>query len=134
LKLTGPESTKKRARQLRQTMSKPERLLWWALRNNQLGPHIRKQHPAGRYVLDFYCDSAKLCIEVDGQAHDLSVARDEVRDRWLTSQGVKTVRIPAREVVENLDGVVSYISELVRAPSDPLRGPPPPEGEGLKRG
>ena len=134
MKLTGPESTKKRARELRQAMSKPERLLWWALRNNQLGRHFRKQHPAGPYVLDFFCDSAKLCIEVDGQAHDLSVARDEARDRWLASQGVKTVRIPAREVVENLDGVVSYISELLKAPPDPLRGPPPPEGEGLRRG
>ena len=53
-------------------MSKPERLLWGALRKNKLGLRFRKQHPAGPYVLDFYCDSARLCVEVDGESHDFT--------------------------------------------------------------
>ena len=131
MKLTGPRETIRRARALRITMSKPERLLWSALRKDKLGVRFRKQHPAGPYVLDFYCDSAKLCVEVDGETHEFTAKRDSRRDRWLADQGVRTLRIPAREVLRNLEGAVQFIAAEVQAPSDPLRGPPPPEGEGL---
>jgi very-short-patch-repair endonuclease len=113
-------------------MSKPERLLWGALRKKKLGLRFRKQHPAGPYVLDFYCDAVKLCVEIDGEAHDFTVTRDAARDRWLAVQGVRTLRIPAREVLRNLDGVVQFIAAEAQAPSDPLRGPSP-KGEGLGR-
>ena len=59
LKLTGPKDTIARARQLRATMSLPERLLWGALRKKKTGFRFRHQHPAGPYVLDFYCDSCE---------------------------------------------------------------------------
>jgi very-short-patch-repair endonuclease len=83
-------------------MSKPERLLWSALRKSRTGLRFRKQHPAGPYVLDLYCDSAKLCVEVDGGSHDFNVRRDEARDRWLAARGVRTVRIREQEVLANL--------------------------------
>ena len=130
MKLTGPEKTKRRARELRATMSLPERLLWGQLRRKQAGLRFRKQHPAGPYVLDFYCHEAKLCIEIDRQSHDLTVARDEYRDRWLASQSVRTLRVSAQDVLRNLEGVVQYIAAQAQAPSDALRAPPPPAGEG----
>ena len=130
MRLNGPYATKARATRLRSTMSLPERILWSALRRKATGLRFRRQQPAGPYVLDFYCHSIKLCIEVDGQQHDFSVARDAARDRWLREQGVRTVRIAARDVLRNPDGVVAWITELGRSPSDPLRGPLPPEGEG----
>lgn len=111
-------------------MSKPERLLWWALRRNQTGLRFRKQHPAGPYVLDFYCDAVRLCVEVDGETHDFTSVRDAARDRWLASRGVRTLRIAADDVVKNLQGVVDYIVAEALTPSDPLRGPPPPNGGG----
>ena len=129
--LTGPKETIRRARELRRTMTKPERLLWWALRNKRTGLRFRKQHPAGCYILDFYCDSAKLCVEVDGETHDFTASRDAARDRWLAARGVRTLRISSHEVLNNLDGVVQYILDQSDAPSGPLRGPPPPRGEGL---
>ncbi|HEX5238729.1 MAG TPA: endonuclease domain-containing protein [Sphingomicrobium sp.] len=109
MKLTGPEQTKKRARALRATMSLPERVLWRELRRKQTGLRFRKQHPAGPYVLDFYCHEANLCIQIDGQSHDFSAARDEQRDRWLAAQGVRTVRIAASDVLHNLEGVIQHI-------------------------
>ena len=127
MKLTGPAETRKRARELRAKMSLPEVILWQALRRKQTGLHFRKQHPAGPYVLDFYCDAAKLCVEVDGEAHSWQLARDVVRDRWLAEQGVKTVRVLARDVLRDLDAVVTYI--VAHAPSDALRTSPPPVGE-----
>ena len=92
-------------------MSLPERLLWRELRRKQTGFKFRKQHPAGDYSLDFACLEAKLAIEVDGEAHDRGTnpARDEARDEWLANQGFRTLRIPAREVLADLDAVVTYI-------------------------
>lgn len=129
MKLTGPEETKRRARELRASMSVPERILWRQLRLKQTGLRFRKQHPAGPYVLDFYCHEAKLCVEIDGQGHDFTAARDERRDRWLAAQGVKTLRVSARDVLHNVDGVVQYIIAEARTPSDALHASAPPQGE-----
>ncbi|HEY4070379.1 MAG TPA: DUF559 domain-containing protein [Sphingomicrobium sp.] len=129
LKLTGPKDTIARARQLRVAMSLPERLLWSALRRQQTGLRFRRQHPAGPYVLDFYCDGAKLCGEVDDLSHDFRAAQDAARDRWLARQGVRTLRVSAQDVLRNLDGVVQYIVAEARPPSAALRAPAPPRGE-----
>ena len=131
MKLSGPEETKKRARDLRAAMSLPERLLWGQLRRKQTGLRFRKQHPAGPYILDFYCHEAGLCIEIDGQSHDYIPRRDELRDRWLASQGVRTLRISATDVLRNLEGVVQYIVEEARTPSATLHVAAPPWGESL---
>ena len=75
--------TFERARGLRRQMSLPEIVLWQVLRKTRLaGLRFRRQHAIGPYVLDFYCPSARLALEVDGFAHD-SVAqarRDERRE------------------------------------------------------
>ena len=65
--LSGLESTKANARRLRKEMSLPEVLLWQDLRKRPDGAKFRRQHPAGMYVLDFYCSDARLAIEVDGR-------------------------------------------------------------------
>jgi very-short-patch-repair endonuclease len=116
-------------------MSLPEVLLWQQLRNRQSGHKWRKQHPAGRYSLDFYCDAAKLCVEVDGQAHERGSRprKDALRDGWLAAHGVATLRIPAAEVLGNLEGVLAFIEAHARkrAPLHrPSDGPPPPDGLG----
>ena len=129
MKLTGPETTKKRAREQRASMSLPERVLWRQRRLKQTGLKFRKQHPAGPCVLDFCCHEARLCVEIDGQSHDFTSSHDERRDHWLTSQGVRTLRVNAQDVLRNLDGVLQYIVAEARAPSDALRASAPPEGE-----
>ncbi|HEX7783319.1 MAG TPA: DUF559 domain-containing protein [Sphingobium sp.] len=115
--LGGPESTKANARRLRKEMSLPEVLLWQALRKRPDGAKFRRQHPAGVYVLDFYCDEVRLAIEVDGEAHGRGArpARDDVRDVWLATQGVTVMRVPAAEVLRDLDTVVGGIVARVRA-------------------
>src|SRR5438067_12643881 len=80
-----------RARELRRQMSLPEVVRWQALRKRRLkGLRFRRQHPIGPYTLDFYCESARLGIEVDGFVHDtVAVAhRDERRRAWLAQRGV----------------------------------------------
>lgn len=135
--LTAPGQTVLRARRLRKAMSLPEVLLWQQLKLRPSGFKFRKQHPAGFYVLDFFCAEAKLAIEVDGEAHSRGdqPAFDAGRDRRLMTHGIATLRIPAVEVLDNLEGVVVFLLEAVRTrlplphPSD---GTPPPMGEDLR--
>ena len=98
MRLTGPKHTIDRAQYLRKQMTKPERLLWRALRRQRTGLRFRRQHPAGPYVLDFYCDAVGLCVEVDGESHELTVPRDRIRDNWLEDKGIRTLRISAQDV------------------------------------
>ena len=122
MRLGSPKATKT-AQRLRREMTPPEKLLWQALRRDQLGYRFRRQHPVGPYVLDFFCARAGLCVEVDGEQHDFTVARDARRDHWLAVQGIRTVRIPARDVMRNLEGVVAWIArEVVALPPSPSGG------------
>jgi very-short-patch-repair endonuclease len=112
--ITGPTDTLKRARKLRSEMSLPETILWRELRKRPGGFKYRRQHPAGRYILDFYCAAAKLAIEVDGHSHDGHVAAkaDAVRGHFLRSQGVATLRVPVSAVLGNLEGAMLRIVDV----------------------
>ena len=102
---------------MRKTMSPPEARLWSALRAGKLeGLKFRRQHPFGPYTLDFYCEAAKLAVEVDGFAHNTGdrPQRDARRDAWLAQQGVRTLRFAATGV-EDLDVVLQTILVAVEA-------------------
>ncbi|MDG5488202.1 endonuclease domain-containing protein [Sphingomonas sp. BGYR3] len=95
-------------------MTPPELALWSALRGNRTGVRFRRQHPAGSYILDFYCAPAKLAVEVDGEAHERGnrPGRDAARDAWLSAHGVVTLRFSARDVASDLDAVVRQIMSV----------------------
>jgi very-short-patch-repair endonuclease len=105
------KATVKKARALRRTMSPAEARLWTILRAKPADLKFRHQHPAGPYVLDFYCPSAKLGIEIDGISHEMgdNPQRDERRDAWLAKRGYRMLRIPARELKDNAEGVLQHI-------------------------
>ncbi|MDZ4376447.1 MAG: DUF559 domain-containing protein, partial [Phenylobacterium sp.] len=101
-----------RARALRKTMSSAEVILWSRLRGRGPDrPTFRRQHPYGNIILDFYCPSAALDIEVDGRTHwdEEAQAKDQARDAWLSSQGIEVLRIPASSVYSDLGDVVDGI-------------------------
>jgi very-short-patch-repair endonuclease len=143
--ITVPRETIKRARKLRSEMSLPEGLLWRELRKRPGGFKFRRQHPAGVYVLDFYCAAVSLAIEVDGFAHNTGgVAKSDARrSEWLRSQHVATTRIPARAILEDLEADVVRLVQICEqrtarrqeSPPVPLHhpadGPPPRFGEEL---
>lgn len=133
--MRAPDRTVIRARALRRRMSLPEVLLWQALRKEALaGLRFRRQHPIGPYVLDFYCASARLAVEVDGFAHDTAVRahHDERRVAWLAQRGVSVLRICADDVLRNerVEGVLLSIERAASTPSGSLRSPPPPRDGG----
>ncbi len=94
----------------------PEVLLWRELRKRPDGLKFRRQHPAGPYSLDFYCAEADLAIEVDGESHERGnqPERDANRDGWLRLHDVRVLRIPAAEVLHDLDAVVRHIVTVAR--------------------
>ena len=115
--MEAPKATVQRARSLRRRMTPPEARLWVALRRKAVeGWRFRRQHPFGSYVLDFYCDRAKLAVEVDGQAHFLhgNPERDALRDEWVAAQGVRTLRLSASLIRDDLDAAVRMIDHWAR--------------------
>ena len=99
-----------KARDLRRDMSLPEVQLWQALRGEKLGGlKFRRQHPIAPYVLDFYCAGTRLAVEIDGESHERRAAQDARRDAFLLEQGIRTLRIPARDVLNDLPAVTDHI-------------------------
>ena len=127
--MDAPKITIQRARELRRKLTLPEVVLWQALRGRRLdGIRFRRQHPVGPYILDFYCEEAKLAVEVDGSGHEHpdQGRHDDRRTKWLTLHGIAVYRIAARDVLANPDGVLTCLKERVRNP--------PPLGEGDPEG
>jgi very-short-patch-repair endonuclease len=109
-----------KARELRRIPTEAEKALWKALRRDQLGASFRRQHPIGRYVLDFYCPVAGLAIEVDGGQHAAGRQKevDLRRDQWLSANGVRMLRFWNNEVLSNLQGVLqTIVTDLKKTPS-----------------
>ncbi len=133
--LCGPKTTVKKARRLRRAMTAPEVILWHRLRRRPGGFKFRRQHPAGAFVLDFFCSEASLAIEVDGMAHDMgdNPAADARRGEWLRARGVEVLRVSAGDVTRSPDDVVETIVAACLARCNPLHqpaaGPPPRAGE-----
>lgn len=123
------------ARKLRREMTLPEVLLWEQLRGQKLGAKFRRQHPVSPYVADFCCMAARLIVEIDGEAHDRGTApaRDTARDARLAAQGFEVVRVTAKDVLENMDGVVALLRLKADSPLHHASGmvPLPASGEEL---
>lgn len=102
-----------RAKELRRKMTRAEKVLWGYLRGNKLGGvHFRRQQIIAGFIVDFYCDSAKLIVELDGKIHEHRAEEDAERDKILKSMGLQILRIKNEEVVNDLPIVLAKISSL----------------------
>jgi len=128
-----------RARDLRNSMTEPEVMLWSRLKRlRDEGVRFRRQAPFRGYILDFVCFSRKLVVEVDGGSHgaDAKIEHDQLRDSVLQREGFLVLRFWNGAVRTNLDGVMYSIRDALAAPavSHPARAvrreSPSPGGEG----
>ena len=81
-----------------------------------MGCRIRRQHGIGQYIVDFYCASARLIIEIDGSVHD-SIARveyDDIRDAYLESFGHRILRFTNQQVLNDLSTVLFQIRAAIQ--------------------
>ena len=99
-------------RKLRAGMTPAEARLWTYLKKGQLkGRKFRRQHSVGHYILDFYCPSEKLCVELDGESHagPIAAARDLERSNYLKRLGIRVLRFENQVVWDMPEGVLERI-------------------------
>ncbi|HET6805862.1 MAG TPA: DUF559 domain-containing protein [Frateuria sp.] len=124
-----PTRTREYAKLLRRSGTDAEQALWYRLRAGRLeGLKFRRQHPVPPYVADFYCETCKLVVELDGSQHDELTDRE--RTRFLEARGLKVLRFWDNDVLQQTDAVLEVI--LGAAHDRTLTPTPLPEGEGLK--
>ena len=106
---------KKLASELRKNMTPWEKKLWYEFLREQ-SPRFLRQKPLGSYIVDFYCPTLRLAIEVDGGQHyeDAGKAYDERRTAYLQQQGIQVLRFSNLDVMRNFDGVCFEIDAIVR--------------------
>jgi very-short-patch-repair endonuclease len=130
MKATG--NSMRASRRLRRQLTPPEALLWKLLQGSPCGLRFRRQYAIGPYVADFYCPSAKLVIEIDGQVHNFEhqAKHDGLRDEIIRESGVQIYRIAAAEAMREATSVANAIVETCLAArpfhhSASPSGPPP---------
>lgn len=123
-----------RARTLRRELTPQEKRLRGYLRDRRLaGAKFRKQMWLAGYIADFACPEARLVVEADGSQHAQDAAYDARRAAAFARLGWRTLRFWNNEVMENLDGVLTVISNALPSPSRaaaPPACPSPLQGEG----
>ncbi|MBI1368120.1 MAG: DUF559 domain-containing protein [Planctomycetes bacterium] len=100
-----------RARTLRDRSSIPERVLWGMLRDRRVaGLKFRRQHPIGPYVADFFCESARLVVELDGESHTGCGEQDDQRTAFIERESYRVIRFTVDELLQSPDAVAETIA------------------------
>lgn len=109
-----------RAKDNRREMTPAERRMWYAILKN-LPYRFLRQRVIGNYIVDFYCASRQLAIEVDGDTHFTAeaIAYDEERTKFLEGMGIRVIRYTNDEVMHNAEGVYEDLKNQLenRSPS-----------------
>ena len=101
------------SRQLRSIQTNAEKLLWQKLRKRQLGVRFQRQYVFdNKYIVDFYCASLKLIIEINGGQHNDN-HQDDIRDNYIKKRGCKILRFWNNDILENIEGCLSQITNLI---------------------
>ena len=128
------------ARSLRRNMTDAENRLWLFLKQKQLdGLTFRRQHPIDKYVVDFWCSSLKLVIELDGGQHGMptGIKKDNIRCAFLKERGITILRFWNTDVMKNTAGVLETIHRTVLGLQNSRQTPTltlPPAGGGKLKG
>ncbi len=106
-------------------MTKEERHLWYDFLKD-LPITFNRQKVIGNYIVDFYCASAKLVVELDGSHHfDTSgLEKDKLRDEYLTSLDLTVLRYSNLEIQRNFIGVCEDIYNHINTSPPPTAEPP----------
>jgi very-short-patch-repair endonuclease len=104
-----------KARDMRKAPTPAEDVLWEWLRGRRFGGlRFRRQHPIGRFIVDFYCAEKRLIIEVDGPVHETTQEQDAARQQALEMQGFRVLRLKNCEVTESIANVLARIQAAAK--------------------
>lgn len=99
---------------LRNNATSAESELWSILKHSKFeNRKFRRQHSVGNYILDFYCPTEKLAIELDGEIHNKPdiMANDENRTQYLAEKNIKVLRFENKRVFEDIENVLEEIRQ-----------------------
>ncbi len=122
--LRNDPTLKHRRRELRRNQTDAEKALWAHLRNKQFyGIKFFRQYSIGPYVLDFYCPTLRLAVELDGGQHNLGegMQHDAVRSEYLKAQGIEVMRFWNNDVLLNMEGVLAALELRITLPHPLLK-------------
>jgi len=108
---------KDKRKEMRDTMTEAESVLWEHIRSKKLGVKFRRQHIIGNYIPDFVALSHKLILEVDGEIHKYQKEQDEQRTFELNEKGYKVIRFTNEEVLHNIYSILDKIKREVSHPT-----------------
>jgi very-short-patch-repair endonuclease len=100
------------AREMRKNPTEAEQLLWRALRGRNLSDlKFRRQQPMKGYILDFYCEAARLGVEADGEIHlgERQKRYDQERTEYLAEYGIKIIRFTNDHIIKAMTEVLMAI-------------------------
>ncbi|MFZ5553115.1 MAG: endonuclease domain-containing protein [Bacteroidota bacterium] len=107
----------KRAKELRKRMTEAEKILWALVRRNTVRKYkFRRQHPFNNYIIDFFCSSLMLAVEIDGGYHFTpeQTEKDKYREEILHRLDVTIIRFTNEEVIHETDQVMESIIKKVK--------------------
>ena len=110
------------AKILRKNMTKEERHLWYDFLKNYSVRFLR-QKVIDNYIVDFYCNKARLIIELDGSQHyeEKTIEKDKIRTKKIEERNLMVVRIPNNMINNNFNDVCNYIDNAVKESLSQLR-------------
>ncbi len=96
-------------------MTPQEKHLWYDFLRNYR-PHFHRQKPMLTYILDFYCPTARIVVELDGSQHfeEKAQAYDERRTKELINIGIEILRYTNREIEESFESVCTSIDVTIK--------------------
>jgi very-short-patch-repair endonuclease len=112
MELFNKLSTKDNRKNLRKRRTEAETALWQQLRSrNLMKRKFFRQYGIGEYIADFYCPQSRLVIEIDGGQHNCSDSTeyDKLRENYMNSLSIKTIRFSNSDILQNMDSVLSRI-------------------------
>ena len=111
-----------KAKALRQNMTDAEKVLWERLKNKQiLNLRFRRQHPFDIFIADFYCHSARLVIELDGEVHKYQAEYDNGRTAEMEQYDIQVIRFKNEEITNDIENVIKKIESIIK---QRLKSPP----------
>lgn len=113
------KDVRKLRKELRNNATEAEKRLWYLLKNKSLDSiKFRRQHSIGPYIMDFYCPSLKLCIELDGYGHETfeALQHDKKRTFFINYAGISVLRFSNLILYKSPDAIINSILNFAKFP------------------
>jgi len=107
------------AASMRNNPTPAEERMWEILNTKVIAKYPKHrflpQHVLFGYILDFYCPTLRICIEMDGEIHDYRKDYDEIRDKNLKRNAIVVFHFQNKEVFKTPKKVANRICKCIKA-------------------